>query len=118
MFLYRWPPDKCSRVFEDLARKLFAKPNASDSMFTRVRNVIKCFMADGQYDSSVIEDSMKGVFGSGKKIFGPACNEHEVSGMKVAVTATSLTDASCFLFTNYNANDIRRPQAGMCELVL
>jgi hypothetical protein len=87
-------------------------------MFIRVRNVIKCFMADSQYDSSVIKDLMKGVFDSGKKIFRPVCNEHEVSGMKVAITATSLTDASCFLITNYNANDIRRLQASMYELVL
>ena len=59
------------------------------------------FLADGQYDATVLEEILKKAFGTGP-LFGSA--HLRPSGMKLAVTATTISDATLYLFTNYNGN--------------
>lgn len=56
-------------------------------------------MNDGQYSASLLEKTLKEAFGPGP-LFGPMPLGR--SGMKVAVTATTISDATLCLFSNYN----------------
>jgi len=57
-----------------------------------------CF-ADGRYDAKVLENILKETFGS-HPLFGT--KGQRPSGMKIAVTATTISDATLCLFSNYN----------------
>ena len=41
-----------------------------------------------------------------------------VSGMKVGVTATTISDASSFVFSNYNGLGVRNKESGETETSL
>jgi len=57
------------------------------------------FFADGRYNAEVLENILKETFGS-QPLFGTKCQRP--SGMKIAVTATTISDATLCLFANYN----------------
>jgi len=62
---------------------------------------MKWWLSDGCYDAATLESYLKMVFGPDKRMFHP---NSEAAGTKVAVTATSISDASAFLFSNYNVD--------------
>lgn len=96
----------CSKVFDKLAKQCFGEhPRSDGTIFARLKNAVKCLTSDGAYDPKMLESSLKDTFGVGRRLFDKPGNGP--SGMKVAVTATSISDASSFLFANYNGSGVR-----------
>ncbi|KAH6662700.1 hypothetical protein B0J14DRAFT_570857 [Halenospora varia] len=64
-----------------------------------VRRIFAFYLEDGKYNASVLEDALKEALGLGP-LFGPA--RLGPSGMRYAVTATMISDATLCLISNYN----------------
>ena len=69
-------------------------------LLTRLRDYFRCWLSDGRYDAELLEASLKDVFGEDRRLFD--VDKGGVSGQKIAVTATTLSDASSYIFSNYN----------------
>jgi len=69
-------------------------------LLTRLRDIFRCWLSDGCYDVARLEQSLKDTFGHDQRLFD--ADRLGVSGQKVAVTATTLSDASTYVFSNYN----------------
>ena len=69
-------------------------------LLSRMRDLFRCWLSDGRYDESLLEASLKGTFGYDRRLFD--VDRLGVSGQKIAVTATTLSDASTFILSNYN----------------
>jgi hypothetical protein len=68
-------------------------------MFAKLRRFFASYLADGQYDAKFLEEALQKTLGN-----GPLFDSVHLrpSGMKLAVTATTISDATLCLFTNYN----------------
>ena len=69
-------------------------------LLKRFRDLFRCWLSDGHYDVAALEHALKEVFGETRRIFD--FDPNGPSGQKVAVTATTLSDASTYIFSNYN----------------
>ena len=74
-------------------------------ILTQLRNLFRCWLSDGCYNVEKLEDSLKETFGYSQRLFD---SRSGVSGQKVAVTATTLSDASTYIFSNYNGGSKAR----------
>ena len=109
MFLRNWTPERCTDAFQTMARQLF-KNTETKGLLSKLQKGLKCWISDGQYNDNTIDAVLKKFFGESQTMFGSLCSP---SGMKVAVTATSISDASCFLLTNYNSALPRKKYCGI-----
>ncbi|KAK5163302.1 hypothetical protein LTR04_002627 [Oleoguttula sp. CCFEE 6159] len=111
LFLYRWDATRCSETFELIVKQFFSsRQGAAASLLSRLRGYFKCWISDGCYDTAALESCLKGVFGPSRRMFDAPMSGP--SGTKVAVTATSISDASPFLFSNYNSPGTRKRACG------
>jgi hypothetical protein len=63
------------------------------------RRIFNYYVEDGKYDTSILESALQEALGS-DPLFGPTISR--VSGMKFAVTTTTISDATLCLISNYN----------------
>lgn len=77
---------------------------------TRLRDYFRCWLSDGCYDDAALESSLKTIFGDNQKLFDN--DDIGLPGTKVAVTATTISDASAFIFSNYNGTGTREKTCG------
>lgn len=77
-------------------------------LLTRLRDFFRCWLSDGCYDVGALEIALKDLFGESQRVFD--ADSSGPSGQKVAVTATTLSDASTYIFSNYNG----RPREKGC----
>ena len=111
MFLKCWGVDKCIQTFDLLVRDFFGLHlTQGRGLVTRVRNYFRCWLSDGCYDVDALEKSLKDVFGEETRMFDAP--ESGVSGSKVAVTATTISDAFTYVFSNYNGSGSRNRACG------
>ena len=84
-------------------------------VLARLRDYFRAWLSDGCYDVQLLEKSLKDIFGVGRKMFD--IDSAGISGQKIAVTATTLSDASTYIFSNYNGSGIRDKGCGRqsCE---
>lgn len=80
---------------------------------TRARDYLRCWLSDGCYDDAAFESLLKLIFGEKQRLFDT--NSSNASGTKVAVTATTISDATPYIFSNYNGQGTR---AKTCGLIL
>jgi hypothetical protein len=64
-----------------------------------IRRIFAFYIEDGKYNATVLEDALKEALGLGP-MFGPT--RFGPSGMRFAVTATTISDATLCLISNYN----------------
>ena len=76
----------------------------------RLRHYFRSWLSDGCYDDAPLEASPKGLFGIRRRLFDT--NTSTISGSKVAVTATSISDASAFVFSDYRGSENRHKACG------
>ena len=89
-------------MFDALFKDFFNKHSQdTHNLVACVRKYVKCWLSDGHYDSDDLESYLRDTFGRQKRMFGHSPGI--VSGTKVAVTATSTSDAYSYLFANYNS---------------
>ena len=111
LFLKCWDVATCIRTFDLLVRDFFGLHlTKGRGLITRLRNYFRCWLSDGCYDVNALERSLKDVFGEDRRMFDAP--ESGVSGCKVAVTATTISDAYTYVFSNYNGNGIRDRACG------
>jgi hypothetical protein len=67
-----------------------------------IRRIFAFYREDGKYNAAVLEDALKDALGSGP-LFGPVTLGS--SGVRYAVTATTISDATLCLISNYNGED-------------
>lgn len=76
-------------------------------------NIIDWFawwLSDNKYDSDILEDVVQEVFGVRQHLFD-VDSQHR-TGIKVAITATTVSTCLLRIFTNYNGADRRRQGRG------
>jgi len=104
-----WDVKRCTKTFNDLIRDFFGIHMTKGSgLLTRLRDLFRCWLTDGCYDVGKLESSLKDVFGINRRLFD--VDRFGPSGQKVAVTATTLSDAFTYIFSNYNG----RPRERNC----
>ena len=113
LFLRRWDIAQCAQLFDRLTRQLFWAGHRRANAFHSVRRFLKCWLTDGCYDVEVLESLLKENFGDHRRVFdSPQPN----SGAKVAVTATTISNAFPFVFSNYNGVGSRHSDSGKLML--
>jgi len=114
LFLKHWDVPRCIRVFDILIRDFFGIHLTKGSgLLTRLRDWFRCWLSDGRYDVTALETSLKEIFGDDRRLFD--VDRFGVSGQKIAVTATTLSDASTYIFSNYNGIGTREKGCGKCS---
>lgn len=117
IFIKLWDIGHCTEVFDTFTRQFFGVHLTKGRGFlSRVRDYFRCWLSDGCYNVVVLEEMLKSIFGAEQRIFD--INTKRISGCKVAVTATTLSDASAYLFTNYNGGGIRERNCGSSGIAL
>ena len=107
----QWDVERCEAVFRDMTRRFFGRRHRLDkSIVANVRWFLQSWLSDGIYDVNELEAALKQHFGADSRLFNS--NFMLPSGFKVGVTATNITDASPFIFTNYNGVGHRRKDCG------
>ena len=112
LFLKHWDISRCTRVFDILIRDFFGiHITRGSGLLTRLRDWFRYWLSDGCYDVTTLETSLKEIFGDDRRIFD--VDRFGASGQKVAVTATTLSDATTYIFSNYNSTGIRERGCGI-----
>jgi hypothetical protein len=96
-----WGTKKCLRFFSKFARRVFYKFGVKRSIFAKIWWFFASYFADGQYDAVLLEKILQENFGL-RPLFDSMGLRR--SGMKVAVTATTISNATLCLFSNYNGS--------------
>jgi len=100
-----WELERCISTFIDIAKKTFgAEKHRSATVTRRLWRSLRCWLTDGKYDASAFETALQSIFGARNRLFQWAPNS---LAAKVAVTATSISKPSAFIFSNYNASKSR-----------
>ena len=101
LFSLRWDIKKCSTTFDTLARQLFGERwTPRHTILGRMKEWLSWWAADGKHDPCLLESILQEYFGPSRRMFDSAGGRY--SGPRVAVTTTSISDATPFVFTNYN----------------
>ena len=102
MFTRLWGTKRCLEFFKIFAKRIFPYSGSRGSLFGRIRRFFQCFLTNERYDTLSLEATLQEAFG-----LGPLFGSGQLSGMKVAVTATTISDATLCLFSNYNGLAIK-----------
>ena len=101
LFMKRWDVKTCIKLFNTLVRDFFSLHSTKGrSIIHKLRKYLRCWLSDCYYDAKHLEQSLKNVFGEHSRMFD--WHGAEASGSKVAVTATTISDAFTYVFSNYN----------------
>ena len=99
------------KLFEVLTKKFFCQGRSTDQTFLGAfRHALKCWLHDGRYNVSTLESCLKETFGPHSRMFDSVSNE--ITRAKVAVTASNISDASAYVFSNYNGSGQRAKECG------
>ena len=109
LFLRQWGIAQCAQVFDRVTRQLFRAGHKRASAFHSFRRFLKCWLSDGCYDVKIFENLLKENFGDDRRVFDSL---QPNSGVKVAVTATTISNAFPYVFSNYNGVGVRHPDCG------
>ena len=111
LFLKHWDVGTCIQLFVSLVRDFFGfHVTSGRGLLTRLRDYFRCWLTDGCYDADLLERTLKNMFGELPRMFGT--HDQLASESKVAVTATTISDAFTHIFTNYNGRSGRRRAHG------
>ncbi|PVH67631.1 FabD/lysophospholipase-like protein [Cadophora sp. DSE1049] len=101
-FAKYWTPKQCLAFFLKFARIIFPpKRHCRYSICAILRRIFAFYLADGRYDAVVLEKALKETLGLGRV---SESAKSRPSGMKFAVTATTISDAILCLISNYHGN--------------
>lgn len=102
LFGKNWTPDQCLTFFRKFAKIIFAsKAKARFSIWSWISlcSWVSWIMriSGGRYDADILEKFLQEAYGT-----TPMFHTARPSGMKYAVTATTLSDATLCLISNYH----------------
>lgn len=93
--------DEASSKFKRLARQIFPLRPRRYTFFGQSWDFLSTWMMDSRYDSDTLDKALQEAFGPSRRLFDTAAPR--VSGIRVALTASQVTDGSLCLFPNYRA---------------
>ena len=110
LFAKQWPLAQCEDTFSRLTGEIFGA--ASRGAWSALAGLpyVRLLLNDALYKEAVLDSALQDSFGRYVRVFDYPHNA--VSRYKFAVTATNITEASPFIFTNYNGRADRDPQCG------
>lgn len=115
LFVRQWGVEQCVRVFDTITRQFFCSQSRKGHGFlASLRHLASCWLSDGIYDVEALEKVLKDVFGAYERLFGTVQVNQRA---KIAVTATTISDASPFVFSNYNGINARRRDCGILHTI-
>jgi hypothetical protein len=110
--ILRKPISECISEFTTLARHAFTSRFVSNrSLCSYIASTIRSWARDGKYDASPLEACLRQAYGDERKM-----HDYPVAGIsnaKVAVTATTISDASLCIFSNYKDNKSRNGRSDL-----
>lgn len=108
LFANKATVQQSSAKFDSFAQQVFlSRPLVSDSLFTYIRDLFIWWLSDSRYPSGPLEHALRDVFGESRGL-----SDSSTSHTKIAVTATSISDAKLCLLANYNGAIERNAQSG------
>lgn len=110
LFHRQWGVAQCIQTFDSLTREFFStRLRAGGGLWQFLRHLLRCWISDGYYDAAALEATLKRYFGLRPRLFGylPA-----KTATKTAVTATTISDASPVILSNYNGIGVRQADCG------
>ena len=109
LFLRGWSATKSKAQFRSMAKHVFQKPQYSQRLLGKARQCLRSWLADGYYSTANLEETLQESYGPDAKMFDHMATN---SGVKVAVTAATLGDATTYIFSNYNGTKDRLQDCG------
>ncbi|MCJ1473164.1 hypothetical protein MMC13_001815 [Lambiella insularis] len=114
LFLQCWNVPRCINLFDKLVKEFFQQQKqATPGFLNRCRYILRCWLSDGYYSVEALEKCLQDTFGMHRRMFDSL---DVVSGTKVAVTASTISNASCYVFSNYNGLGRREKDCGYRHL--
>ena len=101
-------------VFISLAAYIFASRLVKLYCFTWMFNFVASLFRDSRYKVKHVEECYDQVYGRTEKLFDYPSSGR--SGTKIAVTATTTSDSTLCIFSNYLANEERKGMCPCCML--
>ena len=116
LFLQQWPIAHCLTAFNVMTRRVFQQRHKHDrSILSGFRHILRCWLANKYYNIATLETCLKETFSNQQRIFDYS---DLISGTKIAVTASTISDTSTYVFSNYNGTGNRRSDCGKCLCIL
>ena len=109
-FLQRWGIKRCIETFQTLSKQCFPKMSMPEAIQS-IQRIAKCWIWGEIYATHKLEDTLKEQFGQ-KRMFD---HWQTPSRLKVAVTGTTVSQASPVLLSNYNGDRKRLEACGRRE---
>ena len=101
LFVKGWTVAQGMDAFYAVTQRCFGQePGNRRSMMSRINHYVRGLVSDGCYDAKGLEEVLRESFGRSTALFGYP--KGGVSGAKVAVIATTISNALSFVFSNYN----------------
>ncbi|KAI9727191.1 MAG: hypothetical protein M1834_008499 [Cirrosporium novae-zelandiae] len=111
LFIQNSSVESCKSDFNKFAKRVFFQNFGWDrTFFGRFNRFVISLLSDSHYDPIIMERCLQENFGTNRRLFGVMTSKP--SGTKVAVTATTITNAKLCLFTNYNGTGNRGADLG------
>ena len=110
LFVRQWTVSHSIQAFDAILRHVFHRQKlGSLHSFRKIPHAVRCWVFDGCYEVDKWECALKQQFGEDSRLFDYT---HDKSHAKVAVTATTVADASLVVFSNYNGTVERHLRCG------
>ena len=110
LFHCQWAVSQCIQTFDSLTREFFStRLRAKGGAWQYFRHLLRCWISDGYYDAIALEATLKRYFGVRQRMFGYIPSK---VATKTAVTATTISDASPVILSNYNGVGVRQADCG------
>lgn len=93
--------NEASSKFNSLARQIFPLRPRRYTFLGQSWDLLSTWMMDSRYDSDNLDRALQEAFGPTRRLFDTTAPL--VSGIRVALTASQVTDGSLCLFPNYRA---------------
>ena len=102
----------CIKIFDRLGKRVFAsRNNHRRSLFARILHFFASLLRDSRYGNLEMKACVRNAYGVNGRMFGAI--ESGVAGIKVAVTAITVSDSKLCILSNYNGAGARRKECGM-----
>lgn len=106
-----WDVFQCNSIFDTLVKKFFKiQWQSEQTLWRRLKTVAKWWIRDGICDENDLESLLKDTFGPTRRLFDKPSGRP--SGLKVFVTATSISNADPLIFSNYNGSGACKEDCG------
>lgn len=119
MFLLRQNMAACIATFRKLSKRVFLpRQPFGNGILAKLYSLMTALLTDSTYGAGEMEACAKEVFGSDTLFFGFLESDAHISGLKVAVTAMTVSSSRLCILSNYNGVGVRQGKSLCLKLML